>query len=386
MSESPRTIVALSGGVDSAVAAWLLREQGRPVECLHMSNWDDDDGYCGAATDLQDARRVCDHLGLTLHRVDFAREYRDNVFAEFLNEARAGRTPNPDVLCNREIKFGVMRRYARRLGAERLATGHYARAGSEDGRPVLLRGSDVSKDQSYFLHAVEEADLADVEFPLGEIEKHEVRRLALEAGLRVADKRDSTGICFIGERPFADFLGRFIPPSPGAIVTDSGEVIGEHPGLHGYTLGQRKGIGVGGIGDRSEAPWYVAGKDIRRNELIVVQGHDHPALFSAWLETGPMHWIGPAPENWRRGGRLRCQVKTRYRQADQACTLLAAAADDGGARAVFDIPQRAVTPGQYAVFYLGERCLGGARIERTGREGAGVVAAGAGGSRTAETC
>jgi tRNA-specific 2-thiouridylase len=371
MNHAPRTIVALSGGVDSAVAAWLLRDRGHAVECLHMSNWDDDDGYCEAAADLQDARAVCARLGLTLHRVSFAAEYRNAVFEAFLSETRAGRTPNPDVLCNREIKFGLLRRYARRLGADYLATGHYARLDRSDGEPMLLKARDRAKDQSYFLHAVDTEDFSGVLFPLGDIEKSEVRRLARSAGLSVAEKRDSTGICFIGERPFADFLGRFVAPSPGPIVTEQGDIVGEHAGLHFYTLGQRKGLGIGGIEDRAAEPWYVAAKRPASNELVVVQGHDHPALFSAWLEAGRMHWIGAAPTAWSAGGELRCQVKTRYRQSDQACSLRDAGG--GTARVVFDAPQRAVTPGQYAVFYSGDRCLGGARIERAGRHDDGTL-------------
>jgi tRNA-specific 2-thiouridylase len=365
MPAAQKTIVALSGGVDSAVAAWLLKSQGQTVECLHMSNWDDDDGYCESAADLKDARRVCDRLGVVLHRVNFAREYRATVFADFLSESRAGRTPNPDVLCNREIKFGLMRAYARRLGADRLATGHYARLDDAGGVPVLLKGSDRQKDQSYFLHAVDTPDLADVLFPLGERNKSEVRDLARQAGLSIADKRDSTGICFIGERPFRDFLSGFIPPEPGPIVTLDGNVIGEHRGLHLYTLGQRKGLRVGGVGSASDDPWYVAAKRSKTNELVVVQGRDHPELLSDWLETGPVHWIGPEPEEWRNGCPLACQVKTRYRQTDQPCSLVQN--DAAGGRVVFTMGQRAVTPGQYAVFYLGDRCLGGGRIERTGR-------------------
>jgi tRNA-specific 2-thiouridylase len=365
MTTASRTIVALSGGVDSAVAAWLLKNEGHAVECLHMSNWDDDDGYCNAATDLNDARRVSDQLGVPLHRVNFAREYRATVFADFLGESRAGRTPNPDVLCNREIKFGLMRQYARRLGADRLATGHYARLDALNGVPILLKGIDRQKDQSYFLHAVDTSDFADVLFPLGDRTKSGIRDLARDARLCVAEKRDSTGICFIGERPFREFLCSFIPPAPGPIVTRDGDVIGEHRGLHFYTLGQRKGLQVGGIESATDQPWYVAEKRSDRNELVVVQGRDHPALASDWLETAEVHWIGPEPSDWRSGRPLDCQVKTRYRQADQPCTLVRT--DDGGSRAVFDQSQRAVTPGQYAVFYLGERCLGGGRIERAGR-------------------
>ena len=366
MNSAPLTIVALSGGVDSAVAAWLLREAGHAVECLHMSNWDDDDGYCDAATDLHDARAVCDRLGLVLHRVNFAREYRESVFAGFLAEARAGRTPNPDVLCNREIKFGLLRRYVRRLGADRLATGHYARIGRSGDVPILLRGRDSQKDQSYFLSTVASADLDRVDFPLGELDKGEVRRLAARAGLSVAAKRDSTGICFVGERPYAAFLGRFIDASPGKIVTADGAVVGEHEGLHRYTIGQRKGIRLGGVRSGLEAPWYVAAKRGSSNELVVVQGHDHPSLQSSMLETGTMHFIGPVPAEWLAAAPLRCQVRTRYRQPDQAATLTRL--EGGTARIDFDRPQRALTPGQFAVVYDGERCLGAGQIERVAQE------------------
>jgi len=366
MSSGLLTIVALSGGVDSAVAAWLLREAGHAVECLHMSNWDDDDGYCDAATDLHDARAVCDQLGLPLHRVSFAREYRESVFAEFLAEARAGRTPNPDVLCNREIKFGLLRRYVKRLGGDRLVTGHYARTGRIGSASILLRGRDPQKDQSYFLSTVAAADLDEVVFPLGELHKTEVRDLAARAGLRVAAKRDSTGICFVGERPYADFLGRFIEATPGNIVTADGTVVGEHEGLHRYTIGQRKGIGLGGLRSSLEAPWYVAAKRSSSNELVVVQGHDHPSLLSHALETETIHFVGPAPGPWLSASPLRCQVKTRYRQADQAATLTRRS--DGTARIDFDRPQRALTPGQFAVVYDGERCIGAGRIERVLQE------------------
>ena len=358
-------MVALSGGVDSAVAAWLLLQQGFEVECLHMSNWDDDDGYCDAAADLRDARAICDRLDVPLHRVSFAREYRERVFADFLNETRAGRTPNPDVLCNREIKFGVLRRYARRLGAEHLATGHYARLGEIGNRPILLKARDGQKDQSYFLHAVDASDFAGVLFPLGDSSKAEVRGLARRAGLAVAGKRDSTGICFIGERPFADFLSRYLTPRPGPIVTEDGTVVGEHRGLHFYTLGQRKGLRIGGIRAATDAAWYVAEKRPESNELCVVQGGNHRSLFSDWLSTGPLHFIGPEPAEWRARGSFACQVKTRYRQPDQGCTVIRAGGDSSDV--VFDRPQRAVTPGQYAVFYSGSRCLGGAQIERAGR-------------------
>jgi tRNA-specific 2-thiouridylase len=366
MTDSRRTMVALSGGVDSAVAALLLREQGHDVECLHMSNWDRDDAYCDAAADLQDARSICRQLGLTLHRVNFAREYREAVFEDFIRETRAGRTPNPDIDCNREIKFGLLRQYAMRLGASTLATGHYARLEHTPGQTMLLKARDATKDQSYFLSAVATADLADVVFPLGELSKPKVRELAAAAGISVADKRDSTGICFIGERPFAEFLEQFIEPAPGPIVTETGEIIGEHEGLHRYTLGQRKGIGIGGRERFADSPWYVAAKNTGSNELLVVQGHDHPLLYSDWLEADDSHWIGPVPDDWLAGRPLACQVKTRYRQADQGCTVYPTAA--GGIRVRFERPQRAVTPGQFAVFYAGERCLGGSRIEKIGRD------------------
>ncbi|HEX5419865.1 MAG TPA: tRNA 2-thiouridine(34) synthase MnmA [Gammaproteobacteria bacterium] len=353
-------IVALSGGVDSAVAALLLRDAGYAVECLHMTNWEDD-GYCDAAAELQDAARVCKALGLPLHRVNFAREYREQVFAEFLRESEAGRTPNPDVLCNREIKFGVMRRYARRLGARRLATGHYARLESAGGTPALLKGADSGKDQSYFLHAVETADFEDVLFPLGRLQKSEVRALARRARLEISEKKDSTGICFIGERPFAEFLSRYVSAEPGLIKDCEGRGLGEHRGLALYTLGQRQGLRIGGRAGSSGSPWYVAEKRIEDNELIVVQGAEHPLLYSDALTATGLRWIGAPPAGRAEGSPYRCRAKTRYRQPDQACTLVAAS-DFVEVR--FDVPQRAVTPGQHVVVYDGDRCLGGATIER----------------------
>jgi tRNA-specific 2-thiouridylase len=352
-------IVALSGGVDSAVAALLLRDAGHDVECLHMSNWDDD-GYCEAAQDYRDARNVAVQLGLPLHRVNFAREYRDQVFAHFLAEHRAGRTPNPDVVCNREIKFGVLRAYARRLGAALLATGHYARLETAGGGPQLLKGRDPNKDQSYFLHAVAGAEFANVVFPLGGYLKSTVRELAGTARLVVSSKKDSTGICFIGERPFAEFLGTYLPPAPGPIRTPAGEELGTHRGLAFYTLGQRHGLHLGGQKDFDESPWYVAEKDAQHNALIVVQGHNHPRLFQDRLEATGMHWIGAPPPEWRAGAGFRCAAKTRYRQADAACTVRRAGND--GLEVTFDVPQRAITPGQYVVLYDGDRCLGGATI------------------------
>ena len=322
MSRGEVTIVALSGGVDSAVAALLLRDAGHDVQCLHMTNWEDDDGYCETAQDFQDARRVCLELGLPLHRVNFAAEYRAQVFAQFLAEHRKGRTPNPDVLCNREIKFGLMRRYAKRLGAQLVATGHYARLSRKDGRAQLLKGADPAKDQSYFLHAVEQSDLADTAFPLGELQKSAVRQIARDAGLATAEKKDSTGICFIGERPFGEFLSRYLPEEPGRILDSDGRERGTHRGLAYYTIGQRHGLHIGGSFGCKEQPWYVAAKNTERNELVVVQGSDHPLLFQNWLAATDAHWIDIAPTAWADGAVLRCAAKIRYRQPDQACSVV----------------------------------------------------------------
>jgi len=363
-SPSPsRVIVGLSGGVDSAVAALLLKEGGWEVQGLFMSNWDeDDDAYCTAAQDYQDARAVATELGIPLHRVSFAAEYRARVFAHFLAEQRAGRTGNPDILCNREIKFGVALRYAQRLGGAWFATGHYARLLGGAAGIELHKARDRAKDQSYFLHAVPRAQLERTLMPLGEMEKSAVRERARRAGLAVFDKPDSTGICFIGERPFRDFLARFLPDTPGAIETPDGVHLGTHRGLAFYTLGQREGLLVGGRRGFSQAPWFVAAKDAGRNVLIVVQGHDHALLWSRELTTGVMHWLTePAPRGFR------AQVKVRYRQADQACRVEPRA--DGTAHILFDEPQRAVTPGQYAVLYATDRCLGGAVIETVSAQG-----------------
>ena len=348
-SSAKKIIVALSGGVDSAVAALLLKRSGHAVEGLHMTNWEDDDGYCTAARDYQDARQVCAELDIPLHHVNFAAEYRAQVFADFLREYAAGRTPNPDVLCNREIKFGACLDYARRLGADAVATGHYAR--TKDGR--LFRAADESKDQSYFLHAVSRDALRHALFPLGEMRKDEVRRLATDAGLPVYDKRDSTGICFIGERPFREFLGQYLPQEPGDIEASDGTFVGRHVGLAFYTLGQRQGIGIGGRRDRDGDPWYVAGKDPERNVLLVAQGRGHPALWASGLVTERPHWIAGAPRE------PRCTLKTRYRQDDVDGLL---AVHDDALEVTFDAPQWAVTPGQFAVFYAGDECLGGAVI------------------------
>jgi tRNA-specific 2-thiouridylase len=357
MPSAERVVLGISGGVDSAVAAALLKDAGYDVHALFMRNWDEDeDGYCTAAADLQDARRVCDDLGIPLHAVNFAADYRDRVFTHFLDELAAGRTPNPDVACNREIKFGVCFEHARRLGARWFATGHYARTAMADGRARLLRAADRSKDQSYFLHTVPGALLAHTLFPIGGLPKTEVRRIALARALPVHDKRDSTGICFIGERPFAEFLARYLPAQPGDIETPEGRRLGRHRGLMYYTLGQRQGLEVGGVRGAAEAPWYVAAKDLERNVLVVVQDHDHPLLLSREILTEPARWVAGAPP----GERFACTVKTRYRQADQACDVLVA--DDGRCRILTAAPQRAVTPGQSAVLYDGETCLGGAVI------------------------
>jgi len=348
----------MSGGVDSAVAALLLKRAGFDVQGLYMSNWEDDDSYCTGAQDFQDARASAAELDIPLHRVNFVEQYRARVFEYFLTEYRAGRTPNPDVLCNREIKFGICLDYAARLGARRFATGHYARLDHDGDVPVLLKARDPDKDQSYFLHAVSGEHFARVMFPLGELTKPEVRALAREAGLPVFDKPDSTGICFIGERPFREFLARYIPASPGDIVTEAGDLVGRHRGLAFYTLGQRGGLEIGGRSGAREDAWYVAAKDLARNELIAVQGHDHPLLVSRALRTGPCNWlVQPGAIEFD------SRIKVRYRQADQICH--ATLRTDGALDVRFDEPQRAVTPGQFAVLYDGDRCLGGGVIEQT---------------------
>ena len=351
-----RIVLGISGGVDSAVAAALLVREGRDVHALYMRNWDDDDGYCTAAADLQDARRVCEDLAIPLHVVNFAAEYRQRVFRHFLDELAAGRTPNPDVACNREIKFGVCLEHVRRLGAARFATGHYARVEHAPDGPLLLRADDRAKDQSYFLHTVPGEALRRCEFPVGMLQKGDVRRLAREFALPVHDKQDSTGICFIGERPFGEFLSHFLPAQPGPIETAAGVHLGTHRGLMYYTLGQRQGLALGGVRGAAEAPWYVAAKDLGTNRLVVVQDPAHPLLMSEALRTEPAHWIAGSPPS----SRFRCTVKLRYRQADQPCETVVR--PDGGCDVRMLNPQRAVTPGQSAVFYDGELCLGGAVI------------------------
>jgi tRNA-uridine 2-sulfurtransferase len=352
-------IVGMSGGVDSAVAALRLRDAGYAVQGLFMSNWEDDeDGYCTNAADFQDARRVCEALGIVLHRVSFAAEYRERVFSHFLREYAAGRTPNPDVLCNREIKFGVCLDYMQRLGASWIATGHYAQV-QYGTHPVLRRAADTAKDQSYFLHGVSAAALAKTLFPIGDLRKTQVRQMAHAAGLAVFDKPDSTGICFIGERPFQEFLSRYLVTQPGPIETADGRIIGEHRGLELYTLGQRSGLRVGGRAGASAAPWYVADKDAVRHALIVVQDQDHPLLLSDAFDVEQLHWIQPLGVG---AGAFDCSVKTRYRQSDLECSLCSGG--DSVWRVTLRQPARAVTPGQYAVFYSGERCLGGGIIAR----------------------
>ena len=354
-----RVIVGMSGGVDSSVAAHLLIEAGYQVEGLFMKNWDEDDGteYCTAKEDLVDAQSVCDKLGIKLLTANFAAEYWDNVFEHFLLEYKAGRTPNPDVLCNREIKFKAFLDYATDLGADKIATGHYVRSVASGGDTQLLKGLDNNKDQSYFLCEVNGQSLARSLFPVGELNKSEVRSIAEKLGLSTHDKKDSTGICFIGERKFKDFLEHYLPAQPGVIQTEQGVTIGEHAGLMFYTIGQRQGLHIGGLKDFEEAPWFVAGKDLDNNILVAVQGVDNPLLFAQTLQTAPANWInGKAPEL-----PFRCEAKIRYRQKDQPCTLI----DNGeGLLVEFDEPQRAVTPGQYLVIYSGEHCLGGAIIER----------------------
>jgi tRNA-specific 2-thiouridylase len=354
-SRERRVVVGLSGGVDSSVAALLLQREGYDVHGLFMSNWEEDeDGYCTNARDFQDARGVSERLGIPLHRVSFAEEYRDRVFRYLLDEYSQGRTPNPDVLCNREIKFGEFARYARRLGAARIATGHYARV-SADGS-TLLRARDEDKDQTYFLHGIRGDELAHTLFPIGSLTKAEVRRMAEDAGLPNHAKPDSTGICFIGERPFRTFLANHLEGEPGPIVTVSGERIGTHEGLVYYTIGQRQGLGIGGRRGRPDAPWYVCEKRRATNELVVVQGSEHPRLYADALEAVAPSWIAGRPPALPR----RCQARLRHRQPLQACEV---AGTGDVLRIRFDAPQRAIAPGQFAVLYDGPVCLGGAVIQ-----------------------
>jgi tRNA-uridine 2-sulfurtransferase len=360
MPSNSRVIVGLSGGVDSSVAALLLQQQGYRVEGLFMKNWEEDDtaDYCSAAEDLVDAQAVAGCLDIPLHTVNFASEYWDRVFSYFLEEYRAGRTPNPDVLCNREIKFRAFLDYAReQLSATHIATGHYAALEQNGERCRLIRAADEDKDQTYFLYMLGQSQLQHALFPLGGLKKQRVREIAEQAGFPNHKKKDSTGICFIGERKFRDFLQRYLPAQPGEIVTPDGECIGQHQGLMYYTLGQRQGLGIGGRQDAAEAPWYVVAKDLQQNRLIAAQGHSHPLLLCSALEAGQLHWIaGDAPSL-----PLRCHARIRHRQPLQACRILSD--EHGRCHIEFEQPQRAVTPGQAIVFYRQHECLGGGTIE-----------------------
>ncbi len=351
-------IVGMSGGVDSAVAALLLIQQGHKVEGLFMKNWEEDDTseICSAEEDLKDASAVCEQLSIPLHTVNFSSEYWDRVFEYFLAEYKAGRTPNPDVMCNKEIKFKAFLDYALGLGADYIATGHYARIDQQDNRYRLLKGIDANKDQTYFLHTLGQKQLEKSLFPIGELEKPTVRKIAEENNFANAAKKDSTGICFIGERNFREFLQRYLPAQPGEIQTPEGKTIGTHQGLMYYTLGQRQGLGIGGKKDADEEPWYVVGKNMDNNILLVAQGHNHPTLFNSKLTAIDLYWVsGKAPEI-----PLQCRAKIRYRQEDQACTITRL--EDNTCDVEFESPQRAIAPGQSVVFYLDDECLGGGVI------------------------
>ena len=355
-----KVVVGMSGGVDSSVSAYLLKQQGYQVEGLFMKNWeeDDNDEYCAAAEDLKDAQAVSDKLGITLHTINFAAEYWDNVFEYFLAEYKAGRTPNPDIMCNKEIKFKAFLEFAaEELSADYIATGHYVQRSNETGNWRMLRGLDDNKDQSYFLYTLGEQHIAQTLFPIGHLEKPRVREIALEQDLVTHDKKDSTGICFIGERKFKDFLAQYLPAQPGEIETAEGKIIGKHEGLMYHTLGQRKGLLIGGMKEYGEEPWYVVDKDIERNVLIVGQGANHPRLYSTGLLANQLHWVdGKGPKQ-----AIQCSVKTRYRQQDISCQITPNT--DGSLLVEFDEPQKAVTPGQSAVFYQNGICLGGGIIE-----------------------
>jgi tRNA-specific 2-thiouridylase len=357
--QNKRVVVGMSGGVDSSVTALLLKEQGYDVIGLFMKNWEDDDNseYCSSRQDLLDAVSVADTIGIPIEAVNFAKEYKDRVFSAFLSEYKCGRTPNPDILCNAEIKFKAFLDHAIQLGADTIATGHYAQVREVDGLFQLLKAVDASKDQSYFLHRLSQAQLSRAMFPLGKMLKSEIRVIAEQHGLCNYAKKDSTGICFIGERPFREFLSGYLPTTPGEMYTPEGRLVGRHIGLSFYTLGQRQGLGIGGDKKSSGEPWFVAAKDMANNRLIVVQGHDHPALLSASLTALNAHWIsGSAPKI-----NHPYAAKTRYRQADAACHITELSGDH--CEVAFDQPQWAVTPGQSVVMYDGEVCLGGAVIE-----------------------
>jgi tRNA-specific 2-thiouridylase len=350
-------VVGMSGGVDSSVSALLLQQQGYQLTGVFMKNWEEDDDteYCTAAADLADAQAVCDTLGIELKTINFAAEYWDHVFEYFLAEYRSGRTPNPDILCNREIKFKAFLDYARYLGADYMATGHYVRKQEVGDCTQLLKGDDTSKDQSYFLYALKQAQIAATLFPVGKLPKPQVRQLAQQHKLITHDKKDSTGICFIGERKFRDFLSQYLPAQPGKIVDDHGNIVGEHQGLMYYTIGQRQGLGIGGIANTDDAPWYVVGKDIDSNQLVVVQGSNHPLLFTSSLIAEQLTWVADQPPDQT----FVATAKIRYRQQDQTCRV---SITHDQAKVEFTQPQRAVTPGQSIVFYQGEVCLGGGII------------------------
>jgi len=355
-----RVVVGLSGGVDSSVAALLLKQQGYAVQGLFMKNWeeDDTDEYCAAKTDMADAKAVCDRLDIPLHVVNFSKEYWDRVFENFLQEYKAGRTPNPDILCNKEIKFKAFLDYALFLGADFIATGHYAGKLTQDNQEFLLRSQDKNKDQTYFLYTLGQAQLRCSLFPLANITKPEVRQLAAEMGFVNHAKKDSTGICFIGERKFKDFLQQYLPAQPGDMKTPEGKIIGRHDGLMYYTLGQRQGLKIGGQKDANAEPWYVVGKDLKQNVLLVAQGHNHPLLYSRTLVCSQVSWVAGEKPKFP----FLCSAKTRYRQQDEACSIVELS--DGKYKVAFTDPQWAITPGQSVVFYEGEKCLGGGVIEK----------------------
>jgi len=359
MKNKQKVIIGMSGGVDSSVAALLLLEQGYQVEGLFMKNWEEDDTeeYCTATEDLADAQSVSDNLGIKLHTVNFSGEYWDNVFEYFLAEYRSGRTPNPDIMCNKEIKFKAFLDYSLNLGADFIATGHYAQIDRSESTLKMLKGHDDNKDQSYFLYTLQQNQLKKSLFPIGNLEKSKVRELAQKAGFDTANKKDSTGICFIGERKFTEFLQRFLPAQPGKIITPEGDEIGTHQGLMYYTLGQRQGLGIGGLKTASEAPWFVVDKNLKTNQLIAAQGHNHPLLLKQQLKASQLHWVsGKAPTN-----QFNCKAKIRYRQAEQSCQVTIT---NHECVVCFDEKQRAITPGQSIVFYQENICLGGGIIDK----------------------
>ena len=359
-NEETRVVVGMSGGVDSSVAALLLKEQGYDVVGVFMKNWDEESlgGECTATEDYEDVRRVCGKIGIPYYTVNFEKEYWDNVFTYFLDEYKKGRTPNPDVMCNKEIKFKVFLDYAKSIGAQFLATGHFARLCYREGEYQLLRGADYNKDQTYFLNTLGQDQLKYAMFPVGELTKKEIRQIAEKNGLITADKKDSTGICFIGERDFKEFLSNYLPAQPGKMRTLTGEIKGDHDGLMYYTLGQRKGLGIGGSDSGTGEPWFAAHKDLRHNTLYVVQGADHPALYSKGLYATDLHWVS----NQKIPETLICTAKCRYRQRDQEVEVTLLEGDR--AKVVFRESQKAVTPGQAVVFYDGEKCLGGGIIDQ----------------------